>query len=312
MDIISASRRTDIPAFYSRWFLNRVRAGYCLSINPFSGKPYRVSLRPEDVIAFVFWTRNPLPLLPHLDELDREGYRYYFHCTLTGYGRVLDTQGPDPRQMIETLRRLADRIGPEWLQWRYDPIVLTAEQDAEYHRRSFARLCAALEGSTRRCHISFLQLYRKNRGRLDALAGGEFEYACLPVGDVPPPRTGRFLPLSEAQELAADLGQIAAAHGIRVYTCCYPLLAQPLANVYPAHCIDPELIARLRPDLELHLKANPTRKGCGCCASRDIGAYDTCAHGCVYCYATRSHAAACAALRRHDSEAECLDPGFKG
>ncbi|MBI3947201.1 MAG: DUF1848 domain-containing protein [Armatimonadetes bacterium] len=306
MEVISASRRTDIPAFYSRWFMNRIRAGYCVAVNPFSRQPSRVSLAPEDVIAILFWTRNPAPLLPHLDELDARGFRYYFSITITGYGRDLDARGPDPDRAVESFRSLSGRLGPEFTQWRYDPILLTEAMDADYHRRSFERLCARLQGHTRRCLISFLQLYRKNRARLEAAAAqGGFRYACIPVGRAEPAERGGILGIEEAQALARDLGAIARAHGIQVRTCCNALLVHPLANVHQAHCVDAETIAKLRPDPGDTPLARPTRPDCGCCASRDIGAYDTCAHGCVYCYATRDNAGR-AYLRHHDPEAEQL------
>ncbi len=121
--IISASRRTDIPAFYAEWFMQRIRAGYCTVPNPFNrGQVSTISLAPEDVDAIVFWTRFPRPLLPHLDELDRCGYRYYFQFTLLDYPRSLETHRPDVRQAVEAFRTLAERIGPERVIWRYDPI----------------------------------------------------------------------------------------------------------------------------------------------------------------------------------------------
>ncbi len=307
MHVISASRRTDIPAFYAPWFMNRIRAGYCLAQNPFSRQEYRVSLDPTDVIALLFWTRDPRPLLPHLGELERRGYRCTFGITITGYDRTLDAAGPDPEPVIDAFRRLAERIGPEFVQWRYDPILLTERLDAEYHRRAFARFCAALEGCTRRCLISFLQLYKKNRGRMEAAAArAGCTYAYIPMGGVAPAGRGRVLPVEEMRDLACDLGRIAAGHGIQVQSCCNDLLVSPLANVHKAHCVDRDLIARLRPDLRLDLEARPTRGDCGCFASRDIGAYDTCAHACAYCYATRDPAAARAAQRRHDPGSERL------
>lgn len=307
MQIISASRRTDIPAFYSRWLMNRVRAGYCVAVNPFSRQPYRVSLDPAEVIAILFWTRNPLPLLPHLDELERRGFRVTFAMTITGYGRNLDAHGPEPARMVEAFQRLSARLGPEFVQWRYDPILLTDTLDADAHRRAFERFCTALAGATGRCYISFAQLYRKNHARMEAAAAaGGYRYGYIPVGNPPTARHGDPLPLEEMQSLAADLGAIAAAHGIRVYSCCNRQLVHPLANVHAARCIDPEVIAKLRPDLKRSLAARPTRPDCGCYAARDIGAYDTCAHACAYCYATRSPALARTYLARHDPDAEQL------
>ncbi|HOM81653.1 MAG TPA: DUF1848 domain-containing protein [Armatimonadota bacterium] len=307
MHVISASRRTDIPAFYSQWFMNRIRAGSCLVANPFSGRIHRVSLNPAEVIALLFWTRNPAPLLPHLDELERRGFRCAFEVTLTGYGRDLDRDGPAPERVIELIRRLAGRIGPEFIHWRYDPIILTGQMTADDHRRRFARLCAALAGNVRGCRISFLQLYRKNRARVEQAAEqGGYTYGYIPVGSVAPPRRGRELSVEERRELADALGEIAASHGIPVQSCCSELLVNPLSNVHQAHCVDRNVITALRPDLELDLKPKPTRAGCGCYASIDIGAYDTCAHACAYCYATRDPAVARAYLRRHDPNADML------
>lgn len=307
MHVISASRRTDIPAFYTPWLLNRIRAGYCITTNPFSGRRDRVSLDPADVVAFVFWTRNPAPLMPHLDELDARGFRYTFSVTITGYQRDLDASGPIPEAAVRAFRELSDRVGPRFVRWRYDPIVLTQEMNADYHRRAFERLSRALSGSTRECILSFLQLYRKNRPRMEQAAeAGRFAYGYIPVGRVPPTRFGRVLEIEEMRALAADLGAIAASQGIRVLSCCNNLLVQPLANVHPARCVDPDLIAALRPSLQLDLQPGPTRPDCGCAASRDIGAYNTCAHACAYCYATRDPATARAYLERHDPTAEFL------
>ncbi len=123
MKIISASRRTDIPAFHARWLLNRLDAGFCHYLNPFSGQVYRVSLRPEDCLALVFWSRNPSPLLPHVANLWERGYRFYFQFTLNGYPQAIETHNPPLKAAIATFQKLSQCLSPEWVQWRYDPIT---------------------------------------------------------------------------------------------------------------------------------------------------------------------------------------------
>src|SRR5512135_950390 len=124
--IISASRRTDIPAFYSRWFMNRVRAGYCTVPNPFNANQVkRISLLPEEVDVIVFWTRNPRPLFPFLKELDVRGVRYYFQFTLLDNPRSIDPKTPPAESALQTFRALSEQVGPARVIWRYDPLVLS-------------------------------------------------------------------------------------------------------------------------------------------------------------------------------------------
>ena len=124
--IISASRRTDIPAFYAEWFIRRIRAGYCLVPNPFNSQQVqRVSLLPEDVDAIVFWTRNPRPIFSHLAELDERGYRYCFQYTLMDNPAPIDPASPHPPASVATFRDLAHRISPQRVIWRYDPILIS-------------------------------------------------------------------------------------------------------------------------------------------------------------------------------------------
>ena len=149
--IISASRRTDIPAFYAEWMVRRLREGYCTVPNPFNrNQVSRISLRPEDVDAIVFWTRNPRPLMPYLDELDSRGYRYYFQFTILGYPREIDPKSPPAATAVEAFCELAERLGPRRVIWRYDPIVFTGITPPAFHQENFQRLAESLRGHTRR------------------------------------------------------------------------------------------------------------------------------------------------------------------
>jgi hypothetical protein len=160
--IISASRRTDIPAFFSDWFMNRVREEYLFVRNPYNAKQIkRVSLSPDSVEAIVFWTRNPDKLIPHLAELDSRGHRYYFQYTITGFPRALERSVPRPQVAIETFLRLSDLIGPEKVIWRFDPILISSLVDTAEHERIFAKIASALQGRAKRVVVSFADMYSK-------------------------------------------------------------------------------------------------------------------------------------------------------
>ncbi len=281
--IVSVSRRTDIPAFYGEWFRQRVRQGWAVSQNPFSRQAIRVSLRPEDVGALVFWSKNFAPFLPYLAELKTLGYRMVFLFTITGLPRIFETRVPDTGVTVAALQAISRMFSPEHVQWRYDPIFPTSVTDEKYHLRRFRELCRLLSGYTTRCYISFVCLYPKVRRRLQALEKQGI----------------KVLAVSEAEQadLARQLAGIAAEHGIELYSCCNDHLVGGL--VKKAHCVDVELLASLF-NLEAGFyRIRPTRKQCGCWESVDIGVYNTCPHGCIYCYASTG-AGASKNYQRHD------------
>ena len=164
--IVSASRRTDIPAFYAPWFYNRLKEGYVLVPNPFNPRTVsRVGLTPDTVDCIVFWTKNPAPMLDGLERL--RDYRYYFQFTLNPYGRDMERNLPALEARLGTFRRLAERIGPERVIWRYDPVLLGGAYDIRFHTGAFAALAAGLKGYTERCMIGFLDFYRHIRKVMD-------------------------------------------------------------------------------------------------------------------------------------------------
>jgi len=290
--IISASRRTDIPAFYSKWFMNRVREGWCLVPNPFNrARVARVSLLREDVEAFAFWTRNPRPLIPRLGELDGRGFGYYFLFTLIGYPAGIDPGSPPVGPSLENFRELCARIGPERVIWRYDPVLFSAPTGVGFHEENFARLAEPLKGFSRRCVISFVENYRKIRGRIEAAIPGGVRAV-----DLADPAVRRLLLFFVAT---------ARQNGMEVRHCAG---GQDLAElgVLPGGCIDAELVSRLF-SVPADIRKDPGQRGrCGCSVSRDIGMYDTCLFGCSYCYATTSFARARENHALHDPEAPAL------
>ncbi|MCE5334740.1 MAG: DUF1848 domain-containing protein [Desulfobacteraceae bacterium] len=290
--IVSASRRTDIPAFYSKWFINGVRRGWCLVPNPFNRfQVSRIALDPGSVDAFVFWTRDPRPLLNYLDELDAMGHRYIFLYTMLGYPRRIDPGAPSLSVSTKTFRKLSDRIGPDRISWRYDPILLGPATPASFHIENFGKIARTLAGSTNRCIISFVQPYRKARARLEAAAPG----SANPV-DFTHPDVVLMLRSIEAS---------ARENGMQVFACAMEEDFSGL-GIQHSKCIDAEGISKTF-GIGIDAPKDPhQRPQCGCSASRDIGASDTCVFGCSYCYATNSPERARANHARHDPESPSL------
>lgn len=263
--IISVSRRTDIPACHADWFFRRLQEGFVLVRHPMNPRRVsRVCLSPEVVDGFVFWTKNPLPMLERLSLL--KAYAYYFQFTLTPYGRDAEPGLPSKRDvLIPAFRKLSSLLGRHRVIWRYDPVFLSRTYTFEYHVRWFERLAALLAPCTEKCVISFLDFYRDTRSSM----------ASLGLRDFPP----------EMQEnLVGKLADAAHAYGLRVESCAENM---DLSRFGIAHgrCVDAELIGRIG-DASLKAKRDGNqRPACGCAESIDIGAYGSCRHGCLYCYA---------------------------
>lgn len=265
--IISASRRTDIPAFYWEWLQKRLQEQYVLVRNPLNlHQVSRISLRPEVVDGLVFWTKNPEPMLKQLSVLD--AYAYYFQFTLNAYAADVEAALPPLAVRIEIFRQLAQKIGAERMIWRYDPILLSARYDLQYHAAVFEELAAQLAGSTKKCIISFLDYYPKIKAGL--------HQAGL-----------RGLSEDEQRRFAAVLSQTAWQYGLQLETCAEAIELADL-GIGHASCIDAELLGRVGGCRLDTVKDKNQRGECGCAASIDIGAYNTCLHGCIYCYANDS------------------------
>jgi hypothetical protein len=290
--IISASYKTDIPTFYGDWFVNRLRAGYCKTLNPYNRQIVRVSLKPEDVQGFVFWTKNVGPFVGHLAEVRRRGFPFVVQHTINGYPRVLEEAVVDPAKSVEHVRRLAEEFGPRVCVWRYDTIVHSSVTPRDYHIETFSRLAGELEGATDEVVISFAHLYEKTLRNMNRAAEDNgFTWSDPSV--------------EWKRTLLVELTEIAAGHRIQLTVCSQPEFIVPGSG--EARCVD---AARLNgiggSAFKAKLKGN--RKECGCYEARDIGEYDTCPHGCVYCYAVLNRALALERFRQHDPESELLFP----
>ncbi|MBP1739598.1 MAG: hypothetical protein H6Q48_1891 [Deltaproteobacteria bacterium] len=292
--IISASRRTDVPAFYSEWFMKRIEAGHCEVPNPFNPTQVsRVSLQPEDVEVVVFWTRNAAPLLPRLKELEHRGCRTLFLYTVMNNPRALDPRCPSLEDALVTFKALSACIGPERVIWRYDPVVFSNATNAEFHMKAYETLAKQLQGYTSRSIMSVVDIYRKVRQRMTALSNSGIEWTeCEGEAFV---RLLRFM-ASVARESGMALSSCAQERDLTAH------------GISPGKCIDDSLM-RKSFGSEASRKKDPSqRKACGCVVSKDIGMYDTCLYGCIYCYATTSFARAKENYRRHDPEAPSLIP----
>lgn len=277
--IISASRRTDIPSYYSDWLFNRLKEGYVLVRNPMNPRQIsRINLSPEVVDGIVFWTKNPLPMLNRLSELER--YHYYFQFTLTAYDRDVETNLPSKNKiLIPAFQQLSKRIGREKLVWRYDPIFFNDRYTMEYHCNYFKVLAAKLGAYTEKCTVSFLDFYRKTERNMRPL---------------------QLQPVLREQQIALmqRFSEIAKCYGFYLDTCAE---ATELGQLGIGHacCIDRERLERIGTCKLSVGKDKNQRPACGCVASIDIGAYNTCGNGCLYCYANDSRHTAMQRMHAH-------------
>lgn len=263
--ILSVSRRTDIPNYYSDWFINRIKDGFLYVRNPMNAHQVsRIDLSPEVVDGIVFWTKNPANMMDKLEYL--QDYVYYFQFTLTGYGKDIEPNLPDKRdELIPVFKTLSEKIGKERVIWRYDPIMITKRYTADYHLRAFEEIAGNLADYTERVIISFVDLYaktRRNTKELDIVK----------------------LTNEEMINLAEKMAQIATKYNLIIETCAEKI---DLKNVGIQHgaCIDRKLIERLLGCRLIVGKDKNQRLECGCFESVEVGNYNTCLNGCKYCYA---------------------------
>jgi hypothetical protein len=292
--ILSASRRTDIPAFYSKWFFKRLDEGAVLVRNPMNHRQVSsVELSPAVIDCIVFWTKDPTAILDKLGLLS--DYHFYFQITLNAYGKWIERNLPGPEKIIDSFRKLSDRIGSRKTLWRYDPIILTDEMDMAFHYKHFGYLAERLDGYTERCTISFFDKYLKTERNMKGLGQKEADSPLM-------------------AEMAKRFNEIAAKHNIQLYSCCESIDPDE-TGVKHGSCIDGDLISELIGRPLKAAKDKNQRIGCGCVESVDIGAYNTCSFGCRYCYAIYSDASVKSSRLKHDPDSPMLigniEPGDK-
>lgn len=283
--ILSVSRRTDIPAFYSEWFFNRLKEGYVLVRNPLNAHQVsKVNLSPQVIDCIVFWTKDPTPMLDRLALLSE--YTYYFQITINGYDHKIERNVPAKDVILDAFIRLSKRIGKEKVIWRYDPIIFTEEIDLAYHQKKFAMLAAKLAGYTQRCVISFVDSYQKSEKNMRHIGM-------------------RKIDESKMVEIGSQLAAIAQQYNISLETCS-EVIDLSSAGIKHSKCIDDQLISEILGAKINVEKDKNQRQACGCAASVDIAAYNTCHHSCLYCYANYSDTAVKNNVSRHNPQSPLL------
>lgn len=285
--IISASRRSDIPAFYGEWFIRRLRDRFVVIPNPFNAHHFSIqSLSPDDVEAIVFWSKNPLPFFTYLPEIDHLGFhnRYLFHLTLNPYYQtVFEPYLPSLSERVDTFSKLANTIGQKRIIWRYDPIIFckgNLKFDLAFHKRTFFQLIKLLHPFTKKLVVSFLDFYKKNQ---------QFFKTLKKQDDIE-----IFEPnLKDVDDLTKNITEIASCYGIEVFGCCEKTEISEVMKkngIKPGQCIHFNDIEIALPEVKvpkkLQKKDPGQRNNCNCTISKDIGAYHTCWYRCGYCYAT--------------------------
>jgi len=267
--IISASRRTDIPAFYSQWFLNRIKEGYVFVPNPYNPNMIsRISLAPAVVDCIVFWTKNPNPMIEKLDNL--KDYKYYFQFTLNPYGKDIENHLPSIQDRIEIFKKLSDKIGKEKVVWRYDPLLTNKKYNVSFHKEVFAEIAYKLKDHTERCMLGFIDHYQHIRNEVHKL-------------DINP------LTKEEIEEIATSFKQtIDQCPFIELDTCTKKVDLTHL-GIPSGLCVDKKLIERIIGYPISAKKDKNQRHICNCIESIDIGTYESCLNGCIYCYAIKGN-----------------------
>ena len=285
--IVSVSRRTDIPAFYSDWFIDKIEQGFLYVINPFNRKQVsKIILSRDTVDCFVFWTKDAAPLIDKLHMLDEKGFKYYFQHTITPYGRDIEPGIRDKDKVLDTFIQLSKLIGKEKVVWRYDPILLSDKYNKEYHYKMFEEYCCKLQAATEKCIISFLDMYTKTKRNTKDVGLIDIE-------------------TEDMVEIAAKLSEIAGKYGLYIETCSEGIDLTSM-NIHKGRCIDDRLIERiLGCPIDVKRDTNQ-REACGCVKSIDIGQYNTCRHFCAYCYANYNHAKVIKSCEMYDVHSPIL------
>lgn len=289
--IVSVSRRTDIPAFYSEWFFNRLKEGFVYVVNPFNTKQIsKIELTAKTVDCFVFWTKDAEPMLKRLNEL--EDFKYYFQFTVTSYRTDVEKETRAKKDIINTFKELSNKIGKEKIIWRYDPILLNEFYTKEYHYEWFEKFCSQLEGYTEKCVISFLDLYKKTEKNTK-------ELNIKTISD------------ADMNKIAEVFAKISSKYNIEIETCSEGIDLFKY-GIKKGKCIDDNLIAKIMgADIDVS-KDDTQREVCGCVKSVDIGQYDTCKHHCLYCYANFNNKLVEENCLKHNPKSPLLVGNIKG
>jgi len=281
--IISASRRTDIPSYYSEWFFNRIKEKWVYVRNPMNiHQVSKINLEPEVVDCIVFWSKNPKPMIDKLQLI--KDYFYYFQFTLNSYGQDIEVNLPFKDERIETFKKLSDKIGPVRIIWRYDPILLNDKYNMSYHVDNFEKCASILKGYTEKVTFSFIDFYKRITENIKLINAHE-------------------ITTEEKNIIAEKFSKIAKENNLLIDTCAEDIDLSKY-GIEHARCIDDRLITRIIGYNFTAEKDKTQRLECGCIKSIDIGEYNSCSNGCIYCYANYSHTL----VEKNTKKHICLSP----
>ena len=281
--IINTGMRTDIPAFYSKWLMNRIREGYVLVRNPYyPNQVTKYSLSPNVIDCLAFCTKNPEPMLKYLNELDK--YRQYWFVTITPYGKDIEPNVPSKKSVIESFKKLSEHIGVDSIGWRYDPIFIGNGFNIKKHIENFEKIAKELKNYTHNCTISFLDLYEKVKRN---------------APDIKPPTK------EEQIEIAKAFYRIGNDNNMTIHSCCEKTYLSEY-GLKCNGCMSQEIIECAIKETLNPPKRKNIRQDCNCLMGNDIGAYNTCGHLCKYCYANANKGLVIENMKKHNENSPFL------
>lgn len=286
--ILNTGNRTDIPAFFSDWFYSRIQEGYVCVRNPyFPNQVTKYRLDPQVIDIICFCTKNPKPMLSRLDLI--KGYKQFWFVTITPYNQSIEPHVPNKNEIIRSFIELSKKIGSHCIGWRYDPIFLNDYYTIDYHLHIFEKMCQKLLGYTHQCVISFIDLYQKTKKN--------------------------FKDVQEVNEndqiyLCQKFVEIGKRYHIEIYTC-HENKTLKTTGVHTSGCMNQQIIEKAL-DCSLKLpKISEARQGCRCLLNNDIGVYNTCLHGCLYCYANYDRSTVLNNYKKHNKKSPFLIGDFQ-
>lgn len=281
--IINTGCRTDIPAFYAKWLMNRIREGYVLVRNPYNpNQVTKYNLSPEVIDCLAFCTKNPEPMLTYLDELDM--YKQYWFVTITPYGKDIEPNVPDKPKVMESFKKVSNHIGVDSIGWRYDPIFIGNGFDVNKHIKYFEKMAKELKGYTHNCTISFLDLYEKVKRN---------------APNINPPTK------EEQIEIAKAFSKIGKENNMIIHACCEKTYLSQY-GLQCNGCMSQEIVEKAINNTLQPPKRKNLRQECNCLMGNDIGAYNTCGHLCKYCYANANKQFVIENMKKHDDNSPFL------
>lgn len=285
--IINTGCRTDIPAFYSKWLINRIREGYVLVRNPYNpNQVTRYNLSPDVVDCLAFCTKNPEPMLNYLDEIDK--YKQYWFVTITPYGKDIEPNVPNKEKVIESFKKLSKHIGVDSIGWRYDPIFIGNNFDVNKHIYYFEKIAKELKNYTHNCTISFLDLYEKVKRN---------------APEIKPPNQ------EEQIQIAKAFSKIGKENNMVVHSCCEKTYLSQY-GLKCNGCMSKEIVEKaIGCNLNPPNSRKNLRESCNCLMGNDIGAYNTCGHLCKYCYANANKGLVIENMKKHNDNSPFLIGG---